>query len=88
MKIFRNMMKGTMQDAPKGVVGTIALHSVLREALRDYQKRRSGERILKVKDRAAGKRVRKWQRKIGGAVYGPHRIRHSVLTHRATRTSR
>lgn len=83
MKICRNMMKGTMQDAPKGVVGTIALHPVLREALCYFHKGRTGERVLEVKDRAAAKRVRWWQGAIGAAVYGPHRIRHSVLTHMA-----
>ena len=68
------------------LLALLLVHGGLR--IDEYQRLRSGERILKVEDRAAGKRVRKWQRKIGAAVYGPHRIRHSVLTHMAMSSSR
>lgn len=92
MTIQRNVCRSTLQDSPKGEVGTIPLTSRLKEALQELQAERPGSGFVfipKHRKRAhTGDQALAWivhhvQERAGVEVRGPHRIRHSVLTHLA-----
>jgi integrase len=95
MEITRCVCKGILQDTAKGEDGVVPLSPRLAEALRALQPRgefvfvpdgefsrhsvplRSTSYML---EGTLGMRVRRAQSLAGLPVYGPHRIRHSVLT--------
>ncbi|WP_434424629.1 tyrosine-type recombinase/integrase [Nannocystis pusilla] len=92
MTIQRNVCRSTLQDSPKGEVGTIPLTSRLKEALQELQAERPDTKFVfipKQRKRAyTGDQALAWivhhiQERAGVEVRGPHRIRHSVLTHLA-----
>ena len=96
MEITRCVSKGVLQDTAKGEDGVVPLTPRLVEALRAYQPRGefvfvpdgqfSPHSIPKkmqnshVLEGMLGMRVRRAQERTKLPVFGPHRIRHSVLT--------
>ena len=86
MTIQRNMCKCIQQTSPKGEIGTITLHPVLVAALLAWRDDcPAGARVLSYTDRSAAASVTRWQSWAGLPAHGPHRIRHSVLTHMVER---
>ncbi|MCY0992249.1 tyrosine-type recombinase/integrase [Nannocystis sp. ILAH1] len=92
MTIQRNVSHCVFQDSPKGEVGTIPLTSRLKEALRELLATRPDVKFVflpkrgrraHTTDQALAWIVNKIQVRAGVEVRGPHRIRHSVLTHLA-----
>lgn len=95
MEITRCVSKGVLQDTAKGEDGVVPLSPRLAEALRAYRPRGEfvfvpdGEfsphssplgRTSYVLEGTLGMRVRRAQEGADLSIYGPHRIRHSVLT--------
>jgi integrase len=95
MVIRRCVTRGQLQETAKGADGEVTLSPRLVEALRGYTPRgdfvfvsdgdfspHSIVRVQKphVQEGTLAMRVRKAQERAGLPVYGPHRIRHSVLT--------
>jgi integrase len=95
MVIRRNVSRGRLQDTAKGEDGEVSLSPRLVEALRGHTPRGdfvfmpdgsfSAHSIFRVhkthvQEGTLGMRVRQAQKRAGLPVYGPHRIRHSVLT--------
>ena len=95
MEITRCVSKGVLQDTAKGEDGVVPLSPRLLAALRVYRPRGefvftpdgefSPHSIPKkqtgyVLEGTLGMRVRRAQEEAGLPVFGPHRIRHSVLT--------
>ncbi|MBK8262861.1 MAG: site-specific integrase [Nannocystis sp.] len=95
MVIRRNVSRGRLQDTAKGEDGEVTLSPRLAEALRGFRPRgefvfmpdgwfsvHSVVRARKphVQEGTLAMRVRNAQKRAGLPVYGPHRIRHSVLT--------
>lgn len=95
MEITRCVSKGILQDTAKGEDGVVPLSPRLVAALRAYRPRGEfvfvpdGEfsphsiprgRTPYVLEGTLGMRVRRAQEDANLPVYGPHRIRHSVLT--------
>ncbi|WP_245913975.1 site-specific integrase [Nannocystis exedens] len=83
VEICRNVCRGILQDSAKGEDGTLELTPRLAAALQRI--RRTGPFVLGdgddfLTDSTAKHRARDMQRRAGLPVYGPHRIRHSVLT--------
>ena len=95
MEITRCVCKGILQDTAKGEDGVVPLSPRLAEALRAHRPRGEfvfvpdGEfsphsiprgRTDFVLEGTLGMRVRRAQESANLPVFGPHRIRHSVLT--------
>jgi integrase len=95
MVIRRCVTRGELQETAKGEDGEVTLSPRLAEALRAYTPRgdfvfvpdgnfsaHSVFHVQKphVQEGTLGMRVRQAQKRAGLPVYGPHRIRHSVLT--------
>jgi integrase len=94
MEISRCVSRGSLQDTAKGEDGTVPLSPRLLEALRAFQRRGNfifmGDGAYSahsfptkgefVTENTLGQRARRAQETAGLPVYGPHRIRHSVLT--------
>lgn len=95
MEITRCVSKGVLQDTAKGEDGVVPLSPRLADALRAHRPRGEfvfvpdGEfsphsiplaRTSYVLEGTLGMRVRRAQGTANLPVYGPHRIRHSVLT--------
>ncbi|MBZ5709272.1 tyrosine-type recombinase/integrase [Nannocystis pusilla] len=95
MEVTRCVSRGVLQDTAKGEDGVVPLSPRLVEALRGYRPRGDfvfvpdgeysphsfpRERREYVLEGTLGMRVRRAQGLARLAVYGPHRIRHSVLT--------
>ena len=95
MEITRCVSKGVLQDTAKGEDGTVPLSPRLAAALRAYQPRGEfvfvpdgafsphsipKKRTGYVLEGTLGMRVRRAQEDANLPVFGPHRIRHSVLT--------
>lgn len=94
MMISRNVYKSRVQDNPKGEVGSVPMSPQLIDVLQRMRRDdgspwvfRPGERtdLLHWTDPSARKRMQALQREAGLPVLGPHRIRHSVLTHLANK---
>ncbi|MBK8261679.1 MAG: tyrosine-type recombinase/integrase [Nannocystis sp.] len=94
-EIRRCVAKGMLQETAKGEDGVIALSPRLAAALREYPPRgeflfvpdgayspHSAARrpAAYVQEGTLAMRVRRAEARAGLTVYGPHRIRHSVLT--------
>jgi integrase len=95
MEITRCVSKGVLQDTAKGEDGVVPLSPRLADALRAHRPRGEfvfvpdGEfsnhsiplrRTSYVLEGTLGMRVRRAQESANLPVFGPHRIRHSVLT--------
>lgn len=90
MRISRNVCKGVVQDSPKGEVGDVPLTPRLAAALGEHRTvQNTGPwvlgRIVHGKptfssDALLKQRVTRLQELAGIPVWGPHRVRHSVLT--------
>lgn len=80
--VQRNICKGRMQDSPKGEIGTLRLHKNLRAALLAWKAVTpyEGKRVFAWTDRQAELRACTLEEEAGLIPYGPHRIRHSVIT--------
>nr|WP_263430235.1 tyrosine-type recombinase/integrase [Nannocystis pusilla] len=91
MEIRRNVCQGVLQDTPKGEEGTIPLTPRLAAALKKLWEQSDHAFVLGrgaveyPSDRALGKRVLRMQRDADLRQHGPHRCRHSRLTHLAER---
>lgn len=94
MMISRNVYKSRVQDNPKGEIGPVPMSPQLVDALRNMRREDGspwvfppGERtnLPHWTDPSARKRMQALQREAGLPVLGPHRIRHSVLTHLANK---
>jgi len=93
MKIARNVHQRVLQSTPKGEVGTLPLTPRLRQGLAELRAQGTGSIFLFIRllrgslthktDKCLQRVVYRLQRKAGLAPRGPHRIRHSVLTHLA-----
>lgn len=99
MMIVRNVSDGVLQDSPKGEAGEVPLTPRLADALRKLQahgehpawvlprshrtRGRSKSMTEHSKDRSLAKLVSQRQEQARLPVHGPHRIRHSRLTHLA-----
>ncbi len=94
MTISRNVYKSRVQDNPKGEVGPVPMSSKL-IAILQRMKRDDGSPwvfppgrktdLAWWTDPSARKRMQALQLEAGLPVLGPHRVRHSVLTHLANR---
>ena len=94
MVISRNIYKSTVQDNPKGEIGPVPMSPQLVDVLQRMRRDdgsawvfRPGERtdLPHWTDPSARKRMQALQREAGLPVLGPHRIRHSFLTHLANK---
>lgn len=91
MTISRNVHKCVLQETPKGETGIVPLSAALAAALRQLHALQGGASPfvlqrpggLHTNDGANAKRVALLQRIAGVPVFGPHRLRHSALTHGA-----
>ncbi len=94
MMICRNVMKGTLQETPKGEIGAVPLSPRLLGALlrlKDEQGSRHAfvlqwmhkGRLTHTTDRTNGGCLRRIQKHAGLPVAGPHILRHTALTHGA-----
>jgi integrase len=94
MMISRNVYKSRVQDNPKGEVGPVPMSAKLIAVLQRMRRDDGSPWVFPPgrktdlawwTDPSARKRMKALQLAAGLPVLGPHRVRHSVLTHLANR---
>lgn len=94
MTIARNVHKSRLQHTPKGEAGPVKMSPQVIAALKRMQRDDGSPFVFPPgaktdlphwTDPSARKRMQALQRTAGLPVHGPHRIRHSVLTHLANK---
>ncbi len=94
MTIARNVYKSRVQDNPKGEVGPVPMSSKLIAVLQRMKRDDGSPWVFPPgrktdfawwTDPSARRRMQALQQEAGLPVLGPHRVRHSVLTHLANK---
>lgn len=96
MAIQRNVLDGHLQPTPKGEIGEVPLSPELQDALRRHHQaqpegefllprkyKRRGQKIAHGSEKSLAKLVTELQEEAGLQACGPHRHRHTGLTHAA-----